>query len=373
MKKRLLSLLAISAITVTLFAGCGSSSKTGDTSKAGDTAKTEKIKVGMVTDSGTIDDKSFNQGTWEGLEKTKADLGTETKYLKPNGQTEADYLKEIGNLYDSGFKFIATPGFNFETAIFKAQDKYKDAHFVLIDGAPNDGAQPKPTQKIGDNTVSILFAEHQSGFIAGVATAVQLKEGELGFIGGMEIPAVQKFNWGFQQGVAYANEKLGTKMSLKKENVIYQGTFSEVAAGQQLAAQMYDRGVKAIFCAAGGVGSGAITEAKNRAKSGKPVWVVGVDKDQYQEGVGADGKSIVLTSAIKKVEAASYSMVKALKEGTFPGGKQLVFDVTKDAVGIPEKNPNLTDDTMKVVSDITAKLKDGSVKVKDAKDDSLIK
>ena len=370
MKKRLLSLLAISAITVTLFAGCGSSSSTGSGSTA---SKEEKIKVGMVTDSGTIDDKSFNQGTWEGLEKTKTELGTETKYLKPNGQTEADYLKEIGNLYDSGFKFIAAPGFNFQTAIYKAQDKYKDAKFVLIDGTPNDGAE-KPTDKIGENTVSILFAEHQSGFVAGVATAMQLKEGELGFIGGMEIPAVQKFNWGFQQGVAYANEKLGTKMSLKADNIIYQGTFNDTAAGQQLAAQMYDRGVKAIFCAAGGVGSGAIVEAKARAAAGKAVWVIGVDKDQYDEGVGADGKSIILTSAIKKVDSASYNMVKALKEGTFPGGKQLTFDITKDAVGIPEKNPNLSDDTTKAVTDVVAKLKDGSIKVKDNNDDkSLIK
>lgn len=366
MKKRLLSLLAVSAITVTLFAGCGNSAGTGDKTAT----KEEKVKVGMVTDSGTIDDKSFNQGTWEGLKKTESELGTETKYLKPSGETEADYLKEITNLYDSGFKFIATPGFKFQTAIYKAQDKYKDAKFVIIDGAPTDESG---TQKIGENTVSILFAEHQSGFIAGVATAVQLKEGELGFIGGMEIPAVQKFNWGFQQGVAYANEKLGTKMSLKAENIIYQGTFNDTAAGQQLAAQMYDRGVKAIFCAAGGVGTGAITEAKARAASGKQVWVVGVDKDQYEEGIGADNKSIILTSAIKKVDTASYNMVKALKDGSFPGGQQLVFDIAKDAVGIPEKNPNLTDETMKSVQDVTAKLKDGSVTVKDNNDGSLIK
>jgi len=372
MKKRLLSLLAVSAITVTLFAGCGSSSS-GNGAGGGDkAAKEEKIKVGMVTDSGTIDDKSFNQGTWEGLKKTETDFSTETKYLKPTGETEADYLKNIGDLYDSGFKFIATPGFKFETAIFKAQDKYKDAHFVLIDGTPNDGAQPA-NYKVGDNTVSILFAEQQSGFIAGVATSVQLKEGELGFIGGMEIPAVQKFNWGFQQGVAYANKNLGTKMSLKAENVVYQGTFNDAAAGQQLAAQMYDRGVKAVFCAAGGVGTGAITEAKARAAAGKAVWVVGVDVDQYQEGVGSDGKSIILTSAVKKVDSASYNMVKALKEGNFPGGQTLTFDITKDAVGIPEKNPNLSDETMKAVQDVTAKLKDGSVKVNDKNDGSLIK
>ena len=366
MRKRLLSLLAVSAITVTLFAGCGSSSSTGD--KA---SKETKIKVGMVTDSGTIDDKSFNQGTWEGLKKTETEIGTETKYLKPNGQTKADYLKNIGDLYDSGFKFIATPGFNFQTAIYEAQDKYKDAKFVLIDAVPTD---ENGTEKVGENTVSITFAEQQSGFIAAVATAVQLKEGELGFIGGQEIPAVQKFNWGFQQGIAYANEKLGTKMSLKADNIVYQGTFNDSAAGQQLAAQMYDRGVKAIFCAAGGVGNGVITEAKARVATGKNVWVIGVDKDQYEDGVGADGKSIILTSAIKKVESASYNMVKALKDGSFPGGQKLVFDITKDAVGIPEKNPNLSDDATKAAADVVAKLKDGSIKVKDNNDDkSLIK
>ena len=106
MKKRLLSLLAVSAITVTLFAGCGSSSSG---SGAGDkAAKEEKIKVGMVTDSGTIDDKSFNQGTWEGLKKTETDFGPETKYLKPSGETEADYLKNIGDV-DAKAVFCLAP------------------------------------------------------------------------------------------------------------------------------------------------------------------------------------------------------------------------------------------------------------------------
>lgn len=356
MKKKILSLLAISVMTVGLFAGCGNSSSTGG-------SKEEKIKAGMVTDSGTIDDKSFNQGTWEGIQKAQKDLGLqEPKYLKPTGETEADYTKEIANLYDAGFKFIATPGYKFETSIFKAQDKYKDAKFVIIDGVPNDGTKERNV-KVGENTVAILFAEHQAGFLAGVATSVQLKDGDLGFIGGMEIPAVQKFNWGFQQGVAYANEKLGTKMSLKPENVIYQGTFNDTAAGQQLAAQMYDRGVKAIFCAAGGVGNGVITEAKTRVGSGKNVWMVGVDRDQYSDGEYASGKSVVLTSAVKKVDVASYDMLKALKEGKFPGGKTLTFDVTNDAVGIPEKNPNLTEDTTKTVADISAKIKDGTIKV----------
>ena len=121
----------------------------------------------------------------------------------------------------------------------------------------------------------------------------------------MEIPAVQKFNWGFQQGVAYANTNLGTNMTIEESNVVYQGSFDNVPAGQQLAAQMFDKGVKAIFCAAGGVGVGvgAIKEGVERNKQGKEAWIIGVDTDQYAEGFyDADNtKSCILTSAVKRL------------------------------------------------------------------------
>lgn len=327
-------------------------------------------KVGMVTDAGTIDDKSFNQGTWEGILKAGTELKVETKYLKPTGTTEADYVKEIGNLYDAGFKFIVTPGFKFETAIFTAQDKYTDAKFVLIDGSPNNGKfDDTRVAKVGPNTVSIFFAEQESGFVAGVAAAVQVKEGDFGFVGGMEIPPVQKFNWGFQQGVAYANANLGTKVTIKPENVIYQGTFSDVAAGQQLAAQMFDKGVKVIFAAAGGVGVGVINEAKNRAAKG--VWVVGVDVDQYSQGEYETGKSIILTSAMKKIDQAAFDMIKAELDGKFPGGQTLTFDATNDGVGIPATNPNLSEEAAKAAADALAKVKAGEIKVSAEKGDLI--
>lgn len=328
-----------------------------------------KLKVGMVTDAGTIDDKSFNQGTWEGVQRAGKDFKLQTKYLKPGGTTEADYIKEIGNLYDAGFKFIVCPGFKFETAIFHAQDKYQDAKFVLIDGNPHAG-DFKPVVK--ENTVSIFFAEHESGFLAGVATALQLQESEVGFIGGMEIPAVQKFNWGFQQGIRYANQNLGTKILIKPENVVYQGSFDNVAAGQQLAAKMYDKGVKAIFCAAGGVGIGAINEAKTRAKSGQEVWVIGVDVDQYSEGIYDGDKSIILTSAMKKIEQAAYDMIKAELNGEFPGGLILTFNAENNGVGIPAENPNLSEEVQKKVAEIYQKLQSGEITV-DAQRGDLIK
>ena len=354
MKKKTISLLVAGILSISLLAGCGSNNTDGTSDGS------SKLSVGMVTNSGTIDDKSFNQGTWEGIERAKADLGIKSKYLKPNGTTESDYIKEIGNLYDAGYRFIITPGFKFETAIYRAQEQYKDAKFVLMDGEPKD-ANDKAS--VAENTVAIYFAEHEAGFIAGVATALQIKEGEVGFIGGMKIPSVQKFDFGYQQGIKYANENLGTNIGLKAENIVYEGTFENSAAGDQISAQMYDRGVKAIFCAAGNVGNGVINQAKGRASVGKEAWVIGVDSDQYDDGIYADGKSVVLTSAVKKVDNVAYDMIKAELDGKFPGGQTLVFDIKNDAVGLPSKNPNLSDDTINGVNSVIEKIKSGDITV----------
>ncbi|MDU5107196.1 MULTISPECIES: BMP family ABC transporter substrate-binding protein [unclassified Clostridium] len=364
MKKKLIA-LTLSALMVTGLIGCGS--------KEEGKAETNKdFKVGMVTDAGTIDDKSFNQGTWEGILKAKDELGIDSNYIKPAGTTEADYMKEIGNLYDTGYKFIVTPGFKFETAIFAAQEKYPDAKFVIIDGSPNNGKEGDARQaKVGENSVAVFFAEHEAGFVAGVAASLELKEGELGFIGGMEIPAVQKFNWGFQQGVKYANDNLGTKMSLKAENVVYQGSFDNVAAGQQLAATMYDNGVKAIFTAAGGVGVGAINEAKARATAKKEAWIIGVDVDQYSEGVYDGEKSIILTSAMKKIDTATFNIIKDELDGKFPGGQTLTFDAKTGGVGIPEENPNLSKETQDKVAEVFNQIKDGKITISDKQGDLI--
>ncbi|MBQ8997560.1 MAG: BMP family ABC transporter substrate-binding protein [Clostridium sp.] len=353
MKKRVIA-LALSALMVTGLVSCGTNSDSGNSAET-------TLKVGMVTDAGTIDDKSFNQGTWEGIQAAEKELGIEKNYMQPAGETEANYLTEIQNLYDAGYKFIVTPGYKFETAIYKAQDQYKDAKFVIIDGAPHDGDN---NYVVGENTVAIYFAEEQSGFAAGVAAAVELQTGELGFVGGMEIPAVQKFNYGFQQGVAYANENYGTSVSLKAENIVYSGSFTDSALGQQLAAQMYDNGVKAIFAAAGGVGTGVITEAKTRVVNGEEVWVIGVDSDQYADGIYEGNKSVILTSAIKKIDEAAYQMIEDQLNDKFKGGETLTFDASNDGIGIPAENPNLSDDTVSKVNEVLEAIKNGEIEVK---------
>ena len=163
MKKKSIA-LALSTLMVTGLVGCGSNE--------GGSNEEATLKVGMVTDSGTIDDKSFNQGSWEGIGLAENELGIERNYMQPAGETEVDYLTEIQNLYDADFKFIVCPGFKFETAIYSAQETYSDAKFVIIDGEPNDG---NGNALVADNTVSIFFAEQESGFAAGVAAALELQ------------------------------------------------------------------------------------------------------------------------------------------------------------------------------------------------------
>lgn len=320
--KKILTILLIAALCLPAFAQGAEEQKPA-----------EALKLGMVTDAGTIDDRGFNQGTYEGLKRAADELGLQCTYLKPEGQATAQYVTAITDLYDQGYKFVVTPGFLFSEAVAQAGEMFPDINIVLQDSEPTE---PR------SNVVSIYFKEHESGFLAGVATALKIKTGEVGFVGGIAVPAVQKFNFGFQQGIAYANKNFGTTVEMRKENFVYSGSFSDLALGQQLANTMYANGVKVVFAAAGGTGVGCINEAKNRRLAGEDIWVVGVDVDQYHLGDTGDGNSAVLTSAMKYVDQVTYDQTMAYVNGHFEGGKTFELGVAEDAVGIPKHNPNLT-------------------------------
>ncbi len=360
--KKFVALAMASVLTVGTLASCGSDegttgSETGDTSGA--ESSEVLLKVAMTTDSGTIDDKSFNQGTWEGIELYKEENGTiETKYIKPEGQAEADYLNAFADLVDAGYEVIFSPGFKFETAVYKAQDQYPEVKFVILDGAPNNG---DGTAVINENSESIMFAEHESGFYAGIVAALTSKTGKVGFVGGMEIPAVQKFGYGYVAGVAYANEKFGTTTEVTQ--YMYEGSFDNVAGGQTVAGSFYDSGCDIVFHAAGGVGVGVINEGKTRRSAGEDVWVIGVDVDQYNEGIMEDGTSCILTSATKELGAASYDTIQQIIDGEFKGGQKIVLDSSNGGVGLPDENPNLSEDTVAKYEETFAKVASGELVV----------
>lgn len=354
MKKVLTTLTAITLAAIGLVA-CS----TPNTS-----SKTDVLKVGMVTDAGTIDDKSFNQGTWEGIEQYSKDHPqVETQYLQPTDGTTESFLEAIDNLVLSGNTMIITPGFAFEEAIGKAQSLYPDVKFVLIDGQPLVGKDESGNAQyeIKDNTVSISFSEQEAGFLAGIASALQSNTGKVSFLGGVEVPAVQKLGWGFVAGVAYANAHLGT--SVEVADYLYQGTFTDTDAGKAIAGGMYDKGIDIIFAAAGGVGVGAINEAKTRAESGNEVYIVGVDVDQYDAGLLQNGGSVILTSAIKYLANAAYQQIDAFVNGTFTGGESHLMNATSNGVGLPQENPNLTEETMNHVQDAFRLIQSGDITV----------
>ncbi len=327
------------------------------------------IKVGMATDSGTIDDKSFNQGTWEGVLEYKEDNpSAEVQYLMPTGETTQDYLEAIDNLAMTGVEVMVLPGFKFEEALGVAQEKHPEIKFVAIDAEPLVGADAEGNSvyEVADNTVSIFFAEQQASFLAGIATALETETNKVAFLGGMEVPAVQKLGWGFVAGIAYANANLGTNVEVT--DYIYQGTFTDLDAGKAIAAGMYDKGVDVVFAAAGGVGVGAINEAKTRAEDGNEVFIVGVDVDQYDEGLLTNGSSVILTSAMKYLGRAAYDQINAYANGEFEGGRTILMDVNANGVGLPGVNPNLSDATVKEVNEVAEMIKAGEIEVPNTKD-----
>lgn len=315
---------AMAAMTLT---GCGS----GDKDK---TAKTDcPIKIGFVTDIGGIDDKSFNQGSWEGITKFAKDnkLGDNCiKYLQ--SKSEEDYEPNLSALAEDQFDLVVAAGFLFDNAMAKISANYPDTKFLVIDTVINS-----------KNVVSAMFAAEQSSYLAGMAAALQAKaqgSDTVGFIGGIESELIQSFQAGYEQGAKAVDENI-------KVMIDYAGDFGKPDVGQTLAEKQYSAGAAVIYHAAGGTGGGVIKAGIARAEKGEKVWVIGVDRDQYEDGFYGkkeDEKSMILTSALKRVDTATYDVSKSVLDKKFAGGKTIKFDMKSEGVGMPAENPNLSDE-----------------------------
>lgn len=342
--KKLLGLFMLAILTLV---GCSQAEE-----------KQDVIKVGMTTDSGSIDDKSFNQGSWEGVQQfaSKHD-NVETQYIQPKDETLQDYLNAVDNLILAGNQVIVLPGFKFEETANIVAQEYPEIKFILIDGQPLDGEE----YVSHDNVVSIYFTEHEAGFLAGIASALQTNTGKLAFVGGYPIHSVDKFGWGYTAGVAYANKHLGT--DAKVVDYIYAGSFTDVDAGKSIGGGLYDKGVDIIQHASGGVGIGIIAEAKTRYDNGEEVYVVGVDVDQYTEGITSSGKSIMLTSAMKRLDVAVSTHLEYWLNDEFKGGQVITMDFQQEGVGLPTENPNLTESTLIELEKVKEDLAKGEIVV----------
>jgi basic membrane protein A len=292
---------------------------------------TANKKIGLVTDVGSIDDKSFNQTAWEGIVDyaNSNDLSIETnyKYFQPSGGSNAgtqDYINAMNNAINWGAELIVCPGFLFGTAIYEIQEKHKNIGFILIDGVPNEGDYKDIY--IAPNTVAILFKEQESGFLAGYGV---VKDGytNLGFMGGLAVPAVVRFGIGFIAGAYYAaKEDNITNLNISKDHYTYLGTFESSPNIKTRAEGWYNAGVDVIFAAAGGAGSSVMAAAQE----GNNKWMVGVDKDQ------ATDSPRVLTSAMKGVHSGTVLALESFYDQGFNiGGTTLNLGAEEEGVGLP--------------------------------------
>lgn len=279
-------------------------------------------EIAMITDIGSIDDKSFNQGTWEGVVAYAEENGITHKYYKPTEQSTDAYLASIQLAVEGGAKVIVTPGFLFEEPIFIAQDQYPEVSFILIDGNPHNADYTE--FRTNENAVGIVFAEEQSGYLAGYAA---VKDGytKLGFMGGMAVPAVVRFGYGFVQGAEAAAAELGIDSIDMKYH--YTGGFDATPEVQTLAASWYAEGTEVIFGCGGSVGNSVMSAAEAAGTK-----VIGVDVDQSPES------DTVITSAMKGLAAAVESALTEYYAGNFPGGEALVYAADMDGVKLPMEN-----------------------------------
>ena len=312
----------------------------------------DDFELALITDVGTIDDKSFNQGSWEGLVAYAEEHNITHKYYQPAEKTTAAYLDAINLAVDSGAKVIVTPGFLFEPAILLAQDEHPDIKFILLDGFPNDGdwdAPGGPEFRIEENVYSVFYAEEQAGFLAGYAA---VKDGytKLGFMGGMAVPAVVRFGYGYVQGAEYAAEEMG----LDSIEIMYHytGGFDATPEVQSLAASWYNSGTEIIFACGGAVGNSVMAAAQSAGTV-----VIGVDVDQSGES------ATVITSSMKELGNSVYDGIAAYYAGNFPGGQSVTLDAAVDGVGLPMETSKFATFSQADYDAIFAKLVANSVNI----------
>ncbi len=297
---RILLILGVLA----LFSACARRSPQPTT--GGAPAEGKRLRAAMVTDIAGIGDRSFNESAWRGLQRAEKELGAEVRYLE--SAKLPDYEQNLRLLAQQGYDVVVAVGFAMEDALKKVAPQFPNTIFAIVDG----NAPDLP------NCVSLKFREHEGSFLVGALAGAMTKTGTVGFVGGMEIPLIKKFESGYRAGVMTTNPKA-------KVLVGYTGNWTDTAKGKELALSQFERGADIVYHASGQCGLGVIEAAKQR---GKGHFAIGVDSDQDYIAPG-----FVLTSMIKSVDNAVFGVCKAVKEGTFQPGTQ-DLGIKENGVGL---------------------------------------
>ena len=336
----------------TMLAGCGGK---GNSEKEGNKGSTggSNISIGLSTDEGGLNDKSFNQSANEGVLKAKEEFGI--KYTSIESQKKEDYEPNLQALVDTGCNLTFGIGYQIADAVSKAAKNNPEANFCLID------AEAK-----GENILSVTFKEEEGSFLVGVIAGLMTKTNKVGFIGGKDTETILKFESGFAAGVKAVNPEaakglISSDGSSAGTTVKYADSFADTNKGFELANSLFEAGCDVIYHAAGGVGIGMFQATQKLKKSGKEVWAIGVDMDQSI--TLPEYKDVILTSMLKRVDIATYDAVKAMVEGSYkPGNK--VIGIAEGGVGIADTTSNNTpEEVINRAKEYEEKIKAGEIKV----------
>lgn len=298
------------ALTLTaLWAGCApSTTPRNPTDNATDANRKASFRAALVLDKGGIDDKSFNAAAWDGMQRAIRELGIDGKYVE--SVNESVYKTNLSRLAQQGYNVVIAVGFAMEDALNAVAPQFPDVTFAIIDG--NAPALP--------NCAALKFKEEEGAFLVGFLAASMSKTRVIGFVGGMEIPLIKKFEAGYRAGARTANPDVQVKAT-------YTGDWEDLNKGKSQAEQLFGNGADIIFHGAGKCGVGVIRAAEAR---GNGFYAIGVDKDQDGEAPGH-----VLTSMIKRVDNAVFETIRAVKENRFTPGEQ-IFGLKQGGVGLSE-------------------------------------
>ncbi|HEU4942227.1 MAG TPA: BMP family ABC transporter substrate-binding protein [Gaiellaceae bacterium] len=344
MRKTQLLVTILACGLLAFAAACGGDDDEGGGAGGGttatETAGGEGIRVGLVSDVGRFNDRSFNQSALEGLQRAEQELGITGRPVE--SRQTSDYVPNLSSLARQGFDLTIGVGFLLAEAVNTAAKRFPDAKFAIIDYSVNADPFTK-----NPNVQGLTFATNENsymiGCLAGLMAEKQGGKQVISAVGGIKLPTVDIFIAGYQAGAKECNPKITTLIGYSQDFVA-QDKCKEIALNQ------IAQGSQVIFQVAGGCGLGALDAAKERGK-----WGIGVDRDQSNLGAH------ILTSAVKRVDQSVFLTAEAVKNGEFKGGEDAVFDLENEGVGIGKISPKVPQEFVDRMNEIKDKLISGEL------------
>jgi basic membrane protein A and related proteins len=339
------------ALMIVSLLGCGPKNEGATTAAGTSSGGSSGIKAAMVTDTGGIDDQSFNTGSWEGLQKAYQEkLIDKPRYLESREQS--DYKTNLSTLAEQGYNVVFAVGFLMEDALKEVAPNHPNTKFAIIDGSAPTGADGK----VLPNCVSLKFREEEGSFLAGYLAGRMTKTGAIGFVGGMDSALIKKFEVGYYSGAKTARPDIRVIPG-------YVGNFKDLGTGRSIAEEQFRQGADIIFAAAGTAGKGVLDAANAK---GPGFYAIGVDKDQDDVRPGR-----VLTSMMKTVDGAVYETVKSVHDGKWSPGERVV-GVKEGGVHLsPMKytKQDVPPDVLAKIDQLSKMIAEGQIKVPTTEDE----